>query len=384
MNSDEIRHHLTGAAPTQQGRGGPAHEGGETMMALSVVSTDLGRLSHQVTELAEVVAGLRQGQKEKQALANQVAELAEQVTGIGKAVQDLKEKDPPQPPPQPWDWTSMSSEEEAEAILLLAAWVETVLVPWWPRTISKDGLPPCWIRHPDMRRSMSLVRVSYQQAYEHEHRRVHHEVDFRRTLEDMLRDVAAAAQAYNCRSEDQQKRHKIHHQVRPELDRARDYLRDRALPWIAQADRKGEQDRVTHLMERYEVDAERLRSYMCRQFDRYLRTIVDGTVAEDTSSPLVRETSRILAEYRVVDTDALGYAPDLEHLLKKVYDVDRDRFHELRSVYEPLLRKYKVITEYVTQMSGQPTQEMAKLMERYGITDSDVTHVRNMLLAPRR
>src|SRR5690625_1952822 len=156
MDSDEMRRHL-GAASTQQGRGGPAHEGGETMMALSVVSTDLGRLSHQVTELAEVVAGLRQGQKEKQALANQVAELAEQVTGIGKAVQDLKEKDPPQPPPQPWDWTSMSSEEEAEAILLLAAWVETVLVPWWPRTISKDGLPPCWIRHPDMRRSMSLV-----------------------------------------------------------------------------------------------------------------------------------------------------------------------------------------------------------------------------------
>ena len=380
MDRDDMRRHL-GAASTQQGRGGPAHEGGEAMMALSVVSTDLGRLSHQVTELADAVAGLRQGQAEQQALAERVSELAEQVTGIGKAVKDLGEKDPPKPPPQPWDWESMSPEQEAEATLLLAGWVETVLAPWWPRAVGKTGLPPCWIRHPDMRRSMSLALVSYQQAYEHENRRVHHEVDFRRTLEDMLRDVAAAADAYNCRADG--KTHVVDHQVRPERDRARNYLRDRALPWIAQADREGDQERVTHLMEQYDVDAERLRSYMRRQFDGYLRKIVDGTAQAD-ASPMVREAGRILADYRVVDTDALDYARDLQHLLTTMYDVDRDRFKELRPVYEPLLRKYKIIAEYVTQMSRHPTPETAALMEQYGITDTDVTRVRNMLLAPRR
>src|SRR5699024_526300 len=144
MDRDDKRRHL-GAASTQQGRGGPAHEGGEAIMDLAVVSTDLGRLSHQVTELADAVAGLRQGQAEQQALAERVSELAEQVTGIGKAVKDLGEKDPPKPPPQPWDWESMSPEQEAEATLLLAGWVETVLAPWWPRAVGKTGLPPCWI-----------------------------------------------------------------------------------------------------------------------------------------------------------------------------------------------------------------------------------------------
>src|SRR5699024_3470214 len=111
MDRDDMRRHLTGAASTQQGRGGPAREDGEAMMALSVVSTDLGRLSHQVTELSEAMAELRQGQEEQQALAERVSELAEQVTGIGEAVQALGEKDPPKPPPQPWDWASMSAEQ---------------------------------------------------------------------------------------------------------------------------------------------------------------------------------------------------------------------------------------------------------------------------------
>ena len=56
----------------------------------------------------------------------------------------------------------------------------------------------------------------------------------------------------------------------------------------------------------------------------------------------------------------------------------------MRPVYEPLLRKYTVITEYVGEMSGQPTPQAAALMEKYGITDSDVVRVRNMLAKPRR
>ena len=380
MDRDEMRRHLTDGAASTEGRGGPAHEGGD-MKALSVVSTDLGRLSHQVTELADAVAGLRQGQEEQQALAERVSELAEQVTGIGKAVKELGEKEPPQPPPQPWDWASMSPEQEAEATLLLAEWVETVLAPWWPRSVGKEGLPPCWIRHPDMRRSMSLALVSYRQAYEHEHRRVHHEVDFRRTLEDMLRDVAASAEAYNCRADG--KTHVVDHQVRPERDRARDYLRDRALPWIAQADRDGDQQRVTELMETYDVDPEHLRRYMGRLFDQFLRQVVDENIPGD-SSPVVREASRLLATYRPLAENALEYAPDLHQLLTQVYDVDRDRFRELRPVYEPLLRKHTVITQYMNEMSGQPTPQGAALMQQYDITDNDVTRVRNMMLAPRR
>ena len=352
------------------------------MMALSVVSTDLGRLSAQVTELSESLAGLRQGQEEQQALAAQVSELAEEVQGIGEAVKALKDREPPQPPPQPWDWASMSAEQEAEAILVLAEWVETTLAPWWPRTIGKDGLPPCWVRHPDMRRSMSLVMVSYQQAYEHDGRRVHHESDFRRTLDDMLRDVSSAADAYNCRSQDQKKRHVLDHQVRPERDRARAYLRDRALVWIAQADRDGDQQRVTELMEKYDVDPEQLRAYMGKLFTRYLNQLVDGSIPGD-ASPVVREAGRILAAYRVVAEDALEYAPGLETLFTELYRTDSARFTELRPVYEPLLRKYTVIHEYLGEMTG-PTPQGQELMQEYGITADDVVRVRNMMLQPRR
>lgn len=377
-----MRRHLTGAASTD-GRGGPAHEGGDPMMALSVVSTDLGRLSAQVTELSEALAALRQGHEEQQALAEQVSELAEQVTEIGESVQALGQKEAPQPPPQPWDWASMSAEQEAEAILRLAEWVETTLAPWWPRTIGKTGLPLCWIRHPDMRRSMSLVMVSYQQAYEHEHRRVHHESDFRRTLDDMMRDVRAAAEAYNCRERDQKKRHIVDHQTRPERDRARAYLRDRALVWIAQADRDGDQQRVTELMEAYGVDPEQLRAYMGKLFTRYLNQLVDGSIPGD-ASPVVREAGRILAAYRVVAEDALEYAPGLETLFKELYRTDSARFTELRPVYEPLLRKYTVIHGYMVEMSGsgRPTPQGKALMQEYGIVESDVVRVRNMLLKP--
>lgn len=383
VDNDEMRRHLTGAASTQQDRGGPGRESTE-MMALSMVSTDLGRLTQRVEELSQTLQELRQGQDKHQALADQVTKLAEQVTDIGNAVTALGEKEPPAPPPQPWDWDAMSTEEETEAILLLAKWVETVLAPWWPRTVGPEGLPPCWMRHPDMRRNMSLVMVAYQQAYEHDHRRVHHEVDFRRTLDDMMRDVREAAKAYRCRPKQGEKKpHVVRHHVRPERKRAHEYLRTRALGWIAQADREGDQERVTSLMEEYSIDPDDLRAHMSEVFDQFLRRVVDDTVPGD-AGPVVRETGRILATYQVVPVDALEYAPDLEALLKKLYGVDPARFAELRPVYEPLLRKYTVITEYVGEMSGQPTPQAAALMEKYGITDSDVVRVRNMLAKPRR
>lgn len=71
-------------------------------------------------------------------------------------------------------------------------------------------------------------------------------------------------------------------------------------------------------------------------------------------------------------------------MLKELYHVDEARFAELRPVYEPLLRKYKVISEYMGEMSGQPSPQVEGLMEQYGISQRDVRRVRGMLLGQHR
>src|SRR5699024_4984532 len=126
-----------------------------------------------------------------------------------------------------------------------------------------------------------------------------------------------------------------------------------------------------------------LRAYMGKLLTRYLNQIADESIPGD-SSPVAREAGRILAAYQVVEADALEYAPGLETLLKKLYRVDHERFAELRQTYEPLLRKYGVIHEYLGEMTGQPTPQGKALMQQYSITENDVVRVRNMLLKPSR
>jgi outer membrane murein-binding lipoprotein Lpp len=192
MDAEQMRQHLTGRA--QQGPAGPA--AGAEMTALSVVSTDVGRLSAQLEELRGRVDALAERTEAVTADRARLDDLTAQLDALHGQVLALEEADRDRtPPPQPWDWAGMEEAERADAVAQLRTWVGEVLAYWWPAAASR--LPECWTAHPQLLQDISLLYVSYQQAYEHPSKRVHHGTDFRH----LLIAVAESAPGLVTRSE---------------------------------------------------------------------------------------------------------------------------------------------------------------------------------------
>lgn len=367
MDADEMRHHLSGAASTT-GQSGPAGGEGNLMQALSVVSTDVGQLREQVKSLDSSV-------EQVPVLQSKLSELTEKMGELHEAVQRLSGQEEKEPPPQPWDWASMDWEEELVAVATLASWVETHLTRWWPRVLKDGVLPPCWMQHPDMLRSLSLVYVSYQQAYAHPQRRVHHEVDFRRTLEDMLRDISTAAKQYQCGDA---KKHITRHGERSDRTRAADHIRRVAAVAAFDADQSGDAERTNQIMEKFSLRPEDLREQAKRSWPGLAGVVTDQRATNKERATAARAAAHLLDAYQVIDSTDLRQAPDVGAVLHLLHEIKDDRFAVLRQRYEALVHKFATIRQEMTDL--RPVNERGRaLMERHGITEQDVAVVFDML-----
>lgn len=383
MDADEMRRHLGGADSTT-GRGGPAAGEAQVMNALSLVSTEVGQLQEQVKNLSDSLGQLEDKQQAQEKVPADLAALADTVAELGKtikAILEQEEQDAPPPPPQPWDWASMSVEEEMEAIATLATWVETVLVRWWPRVISGDGLPPCWMQHPDMCRDLSLVYVSYQQAYQHPQRRTHHEVDFRRSLDDMLRDIKEAAEAYRCWTADGEKPHITQHQGRSDRKYALQHLRRWAAEQAFQAGEKGDHEHADRLVERFKLSDEELREQAVRAWRGYAKALMDKGKSAALKKAVARKSASLLASYQAADPMALPEAPAVNQVMVLMHQEKDLRFEQVRAVYGDLVRKFATIREEHAAMSQPvPDEKTQRKMDHLGITKNDVQVVFNMMI----
>jgi hypothetical protein len=383
MDAEEMRRHLGGADSTT-GRGGPAAGEAQVMSALSLVSTEVGQLQERVKNLAGSLGQVQDKQQAQEKVPGDLAELADTVAELGKTVRAIlgqEEEEPPPPPPQPWDWASMSVEEEMEAIATLATWVETVLVRWWPRVISKDGLPPCWMGHPDMRRDLSLVYVSYQQAYEHPQRRTHHEVDFRRALDDMLGDITEAAKAYRCWTADDEKPHITQHRGRPDRKNALQYLRRWAAEQVFQAGEEGDHERADRLTEQFTLSSEEVREQAVRFWQGYAKILMAKGKSEAVKTAAAKKGASLLASYQAADPTDLSQAPALNQVMVLMHKEKDPRFEQVKAVYGALVHKFATIREKHTAMSRPvPDERTQRLMDHLGITKNDVRVVFNMMI----
>ena len=371
MDADEMRHHLSGADSTT-GRGGPAGGEGALAQALSVVSTDVGELRARVQALGQDVDKV-------EGLQTKLAQVAEKVAELHDVVKELaarEEAEPPPPPPQPWDWASMNWEDELAAVATLATWVETRLALWWPRTaLEGEGLPGCWMHHPDMLRDLSLLYVSYQQAYEHPQRRVHHEVDYRRTLEDMLRDIHTAAQKYHCGDD---AKHILQHEGRSDRTRAAQHVRSVAAAAAFDADQAGDTTRVTEIVEKFALRPEDLRGQATRAWPGAVAAVTDATGSRSERVRAAGTAAHLLDAYRVVDPTDLREAAGIEQVLHLLHQVQDDRFPALRERYGDLVQRFATIRQEMNDLRPLTPRGQA-LMERHGITEHDVAVVLNML-----
>ncbi|MFE9247175.1 hypothetical protein [Nocardiopsis sp. NPDC006938] len=376
MDSEEMRRLLGGAASTT-GQGGPAggqgadEEGALTavLQALSVLSTDLGAVQ---TRMRALDADVRQAT----GLQAQLAKLEETVTDLHQAVQELSGKtEPPPPPPQPWDWAGMDWESELTAVATLALWVDTRLSRWWPRATA-EALPGCWMKHPEMLRALSLLFVSYQQAYEHPQRRVHHEVDFRRTLDDTLGDITTAVRKYHCADAT-----KHITSTRTRLDRAlaKQHVRGVAAAAAFDADQAGDTDRVSQIMETYGVRVEDMRAQAITAWPELATVASDVTARAADRQRAAQAAAHLLDAYQVIDTTDLRHGPDLEAVLVLLHEVGDPRFAVLRGRYGPLAQKYATI--YQNLSSLRPLTDRGRaLMDRHHITEQDIEVVYSMTI----
>lgn len=376
MDADDLRRHLVdGAAPTE-GRGGSAADVAPMMTALSVVSTDVGRLDERVKELAGTLETLEAGQERVDSLREDLAALAEKVAALGKTVELLADdQDAPEPPPQPWDWPSMSGKESIDAIRTLAEWMESDLFRWWPQTAEK--VPTCWMKHMDMLRDLSLLYVSYQQAYKHPGRRIHHEVDWRRSLNDMLDSIDTARKTYNC---DSDKEHTLRHVTRSDRDHVDAHLRQMLLGQIYQADRAGDQDRVAHLMDEHQITMEELRTRMKRVFTSSMAVVDRKDASPRARRDAAREAARVLLAYRVVEPNDLSQAPKIESLMKALYAHKDPSFERVARTYDDLARLYATIRDDVLpqMVTGGGTPLEQQVMREHGVTPEQVALVRRL------
>lgn len=169
---------------------------------------DVGRLRATVDQLTgEVTAAARQagrlgglpvivGQLQQrvttvEALASEVAhlsEVVEQLLGAGRGGGGEDE------PPRPVDWTHVDVDERHEWLIELGSWVRDVLFVGWPH--AAERLRPCWPRHREIINDLAALRTVYATAYDHPGGRAHHAIEYRRTLEDVLR--AADSHTREC------------------------------------------------------------------------------------------------------------------------------------------------------------------------------------------
>ncbi|WP_436852797.1 hypothetical protein [Nocardiopsis dassonvillei] len=185
MPEGELWEGLADASPSAENR--PDTVLGTVLNTVSVLSTDLGRLSARLDQTAQELTDrdlhLQGALKLALERLGMVEELAGQVQELATAVADL-DKDDRQSPPQPWNWSTMTAQERRESVGLLGAWVRDVLFTRWPWT--QRHLHWCWAYHPELLQDLSMLHVAYQQAYEHSDRRSHHEIDFRHILKEVM------------------------------------------------------------------------------------------------------------------------------------------------------------------------------------------------------
>lgn len=350
---DDLRRHLAeGAAPTS-GRGGPAAGSDDTMAALSVLSTDLGRLQQQVEQLAAQVA----------TLGSTVKELADQDQGTR-----------PTPPPRPWDWEAMSDQDRNTALLTLATWLQEELHVWWPR--ASAGIPACWMEHPDMVRDLSLLYVAHQQAYKHPERRPHHEVDWRRALADMLHSISEAKMAYHCES--------TQHTVQRPTDRAdlaqvQHTVRERALTAIGAAEREGDQETAARLIDQHKVSAEELRTHMGQEYRTLMERVGDPATAPEDRAAAADQAARLLVSYDLVATDDLAQGLALGALLLALHQAGHPLLSQVSRTWGPVARKAIMIRDdLLPQIYQGRTEAEQRLLARYDTTLQEVELVRSL------
>lgn len=375
MDADDLRRHLVDGAASTEGRGGSAADAAPMMTALSVVSTDMGRLDERVKDLADNLATLQAEQDRVKALRDDLTSLAETVADLRTSVKQLAaEEDAPTPPPQPWDWTSMSGDEAIAAIKTLGDWIEHALFLWWPQTAEK--VPTCWMKHTDMLRDLSLLYVSYEQAYKHPGRRVHHEVDWRRSLNDMIDSIDKARKTYNCGT----KEHIVSRSGRSDREHVDLYVREMILGQIYLADRAGDEDRVAHLVDKHHVTPDELRTGMKRAFTNSMKVVDQADASPDARRDAARDAARVLLAYQVVASDDLRQAPKIESLLKALFTHKDPSFERVAREYDALARLYVTIRDGVLpkMVTGGGTALEQQVMREHGVTPEQVALVRRL------
>lgn len=388
-----MRRHLSGADSTT-GRGGPAVDLAQIMNVVSLVSTDVGQLREKLGQTDSAVRGLRADQEQLQGLANDVKALSKTVGGLSELVktltgQDEAEKETPPPPPQPWDWAGMSWEQRAQSLATLSQWVEGHLIRWWPRVLpakasKKDGvgttttgLPSCWIHHPDMLRALSYAYVSYQQAYLHPERRVHHESDYRRALEDALGDISAAATAYGCYTGGDQ--HVTDHPGRSDRAAGMAHMQQLILEAVVEAYRAGDETEVVRLVDTYNLTPEQVRGRMLQVYQGLPERIhSDRQPVRETAA---REAGRLLRDYQVRVPGDLRAARDVGEVIailsRSTAEEDRALFRELSSQWTQTAVRHRAITERLPQIRAAGGLVPLDLFQA-GISQEDVDVVASM------
>ncbi|MER7129718.1 hypothetical protein [Streptosporangium saharense] len=163
-------------------------EVGRVRARLDQALADLATVARQVGPVARLTVGVEQ-------LAQRVAAveaLGSEVQGLAAAVEALG-AEAGTPPPHPVDWAH--AEDRAEWAADLVVWVRDVLITGWPAVA--DRLPGCWPRHRDVLQDIATLRATYEAAYEDPRGRPHHAVEYRRLLEDVLRQAETLTQ--DCR-----------------------------------------------------------------------------------------------------------------------------------------------------------------------------------------
>lgn len=174
---------LGGGPSSSEGPGGL----GDVFTAVAIVGAEVGELRAQQQDILDRAAAVDTRLDGIDAHLVVMGELTNQVTGLSAAVANLLGRDEGAEvdPLRPVDLAHIPLEERANALESLVRWVHDVLMRGWPHI--RLSWRSCWPYHPDLVNAMLMVRTAWITAYDTKDARVHHAVDFHRTLDETAR-----------------------------------------------------------------------------------------------------------------------------------------------------------------------------------------------------
>lgn len=187
--SEEHEEYLGNLGRPAAQQGGPGAGLGEVLTAVAIVGAEVGELRSSQQLVSDRLAEVETRFGEVDGRLGVVGALADQVAGLSTAVAQLLGQDDneeeQEDPLRPVDLAHIPLENRAEVLGGLVEWVRDVLLPGWPHV--RESVRACWVHHPDLVNAMLMVRTGWRTAYDTAGARVHHAVDFHRTLDDVAR-----------------------------------------------------------------------------------------------------------------------------------------------------------------------------------------------------